>query len=271
MHDPLVINISKGLLDLVGYGMPSVQVMSMSKSQEDSQTNTPDVSFSTEKEFQDEDGNEESGGSVLLDVFGSRRDSSYYSAVTEEDELDNPEAESSQTSSYWRRILPTEVVSSRAWHLCNEFLTKKLASDEWHSIKGIHILDGVEAVRLVKFFITSLLFILAYHPLVRAITVSTTGCRSAVAPNNSHVYGAHLSVLVGRAVVSPVFLWGRDPILTCAYGYFVSTNIHCGYMQCFYDQDDDDDGTSGSPDTNTTSYKPFVEADWRNCSASYIP
>jgi hypothetical protein len=142
----------------------------MSKSQEDSQTNTPDVSCSTEKEFQDEDyGKEESGGSLVLDVLGSRRDSSYYSAVTEEDELDNPEAESSHTSSFWRRILPTQVVSSRSWHLCNEFLTKNLASDEWHSIKGIHILDGVEAVRLVKFFITSLLFILAYHPLVRSI------------------------------------------------------------------------------------------------------
>jgi hypothetical protein len=66
-----------------------------------------------------------------------------------------------------------------------------------------------------------------------------------------------------------IAVWGRDPILTCAYGYFVSTNIHCAYMQCFYDQhDDDDDDTSG---TNTTGYKPFVEADWRNCSASYIP
>jgi hypothetical protein len=65
-----------------------------------------------------------------------------------------------------------------------------------------------------------------------------------------------------------IAVWGRDPILTCAYGYFVSTNIHCAYMQCFYDQHDDDDDTSG---TNTTGYKPFVEADWRNCSASYIP
>jgi len=379
----------------------------MSKSQENSQTNTPGASFSTEKEFQDEDyGKEESGGSLVLDVLGSRRDSSYYSAVTEEDELDNPEAESSHTSSFWRRILPTQVVSSRSWHLCNEFLTKNLASDEWHSIKGIHILDGVEAVRLVKFFITSLLFILAYHPLVRSIgwendsnyaiadfflydfnmvaldivvfflvgrlfqrrgvdrlwpqiipmfmgliypswsaelwflrysvssyeivcrwpwqlfayailavgfgvwlvvlhirgfqrrriwvsrflEVCVTCCIflfPVMSHPNFHLHHWYFSWMVGMHAnlenwwsqmvqaflwgqyLNGIAVWGRDPILTCAYGYFVSTNIHCAYMQCFYDQhDDDDDDTSG---TNTTGYKPFVEADWRNCSASYIP
>jgi hypothetical protein len=54
--------------------------------------------------------------------------------------------------------------------------------------------------------------------------------------------------------------WGRDPILTCAYAYFISTDSHCPYMSC-----------NLKPDNSTTPhYEPLARPDWRNCSG-YIP
>mmetsp|Transcript_8736 Transcript_8736/g.10086 ORF Transcript_8736/g.10086 Transcript_8736/m.10086 type:complete len:381 (-) Transcript_8736:43-1185(-) len=61
--------------------------------------------------------------------------------------------------------------------------------------------------------------------------------------------------------INGVAVWGRDPVLTCAYAYYVSTDIDCAYMRCNVDYS-----------TNTTTdYVPFVEPDWHNCSASYAP
>lgn len=64
--------------------------------------------------------------------------------------------------------------------------------------------------------------------------------------------------------VNGIAAWGRDPVLTCAYAYYVSTDINCSYMSCYLD-------TSNATNNNSTSYKPFVQPDWHNCSASYVP
>eukprot|EP00568_Trieres_chinensis_P012996 CAMPEP_0183299496 /NCGR_PEP_ID=MMETSP0160_2-20130417/6216_1 /TAXON_ID=2839 ORGANISM="Odontella Sinensis, Strain Grunow 1884" /NCGR_SAMPLE_ID=MMETSP0160_2 /ASSEMBLY_ACC=CAM_ASM_000250 /LENGTH=399 /DNA_ID=CAMNT_0025461751 /DNA_START=23 /DNA_END=1222 /DNA_ORIENTATION=+ len=60
--------------------------------------------------------------------------------------------------------------------------------------------------------------------------------------------------------INGIAVWGRDPLLTCAYGYYISTDIRCSYMKCYHEE-------------GKSEYKPFIAPDWRNCSAStnYVP
>ena len=55
-----------------------------------------------------------------------------------------------------------------------------------------------------------------------------------------------------------IAVYGRDPILGCNYGYYVSENQQCSYFECYYQYDDD---------TNSTNPIPYVVSDWRNCSS----
>jgi len=62
--------------------------------------------------------------------------------------------------------------------------------------------------------------------------------------------------------INGIACWGRDPLLTCAYAYYMSTGLHCNYMSCYtLDDDSMDDGGNG------TDYKPFDPPKWWNCSA----
>ena len=57
-----------------------------------------------------------------------------------------------------------------------------------------------------------------------------------------------------------IAVYGRDPILSCAYSFYISTDNRCSYMECYaLDDEVTDDGTNG--------YKPLKSPDWRNCSA----
>jgi hypothetical protein len=58
-------------------------------------------------------------------------------------------------------------------------------------------------------------------------------------------------------------VWGRDPILTCAYSYYISTDENCPYMNCYMKPTDDNS-------TTPSGYQPLERPDWRNCSG-YIP
>lgn len=63
--------------------------------------------------------------------------------------------------------------------------------------------------------------------------------------------------------IEGVAVYGRDPTLTCAYSYFLSTEGSCPYMRCYYQP-------TGDNTTETHVYQPMETPDWRNCSG-YIP
>jgi hypothetical protein len=72
------------------------------------------------------------------------------------------------------------------------------------------------------------------------------------------------------AYVNGIAVYGRDPVLTCGYAYFLSVDQHCPYMKCYWD------GLAEAHDhpndTNHTVVAPMEPPDWRNCSAeAYHP
>lgn len=59
--------------------------------------------------------------------------------------------------------------------------------------------------------------------------------------------------------VNGIAVYGRDPVLTCEYAYFLSLDNRCPYMSCYIE---------GVHDANNTSVTEMVPVDWRNCSAT---
>jgi len=88
----------------------------------------------------------------------------------------------------------------------------------------------------------------------------------------SWVLGMHANAKKWWSISTLAFLWGsyvngvavygRDPLLTCAYSFYLSANINCDYMSCY---------TQTPPQSNndTVVYKPYIAPDWRNCSANH--
>jgi hypothetical protein len=85
------------------------------------------------------------------------------------------------------------------------------------------------------------------------------------------MFGMHANANTWWSIATLAFLWGnyvngiavygRDPILSCAYSFYLSANINCDYMSCY---------TQTPQNTNTTVvYKPYIAPDWRNCSANH--
>lgn len=72
---------------------------------------------------------------------------------------------------------------------------------------------------------------------------------------------ATLAYLWGN-YINGIAVYGRDPILSCAYPFYLSTtNLHCEFMACY--------STTANSSKNTTIYKPYIAPDWRNCSANH--
>ena len=63
-----------------------------------------------------------------------------------------------------------------------------------------------------------------------------------------------------------VAVYGRDPQLTCAYGYFVSVDQGCSYLDCYRHQ-----VTDAITNETETVYEAMPQPDWRNCSNPYHP
>jgi len=59
--------------------------------------------------------------------------------------------------------------------------------------------------------------------------------------------------------VNGIAVYGRDPVLTCEYAYFLTVDNACPYISCYIE---------GLADANNTSVKEMVPVDWRNCSAT---
>ena len=71
------------------------------------------------------------------------------------------------------------------------------------------------------------------------------------------------SAFLWGSYVNGVAVYGRDPLLTCAYSFYLSANINCDYMSCY---------TQTPPQSNNDTvvvYKPYIAPDWRNCSANH--
>ena len=71
--------------------------------------------------------------------------------------------------------------------------------------------------------------------------------------------------------INGIAVYGRDPVLSCAYGLYISASQYCPYLSCYID------GINHPPpSTNDTHTPPVVEmvpVDWRNCSSGvgYTP
>ena len=62
--------------------------------------------------------------------------------------------------------------------------------------------------------------------------------------------------------INGIAVYGRDPILGCAYSYFTSTSNFCSFMGCNLKFDDDDKNEGG------IHYEPFIAPDWHHCKSN---
>eukprot|EP00532_Pseudo-nitzschia_australis_P015939 CAMPEP_0168255924 /NCGR_PEP_ID=MMETSP0141_2-20121125/5529_1 /TAXON_ID=44445 /ORGANISM="Pseudo-nitzschia australis, Strain 10249 10 AB" /LENGTH=96 /DNA_ID=CAMNT_0008192487 /DNA_START=194 /DNA_END=481 /DNA_ORIENTATION=+ len=53
--------------------------------------------------------------------------------------------------------------------------------------------------------------------------------------------------------VNGIAVYGRDPVLTCEYAYFLTIDNRCPYISCYLE---------GLADVNNTSVKEMVPVDW---------
>lgn len=68
--------------------------------------------------------------------------------------------------------------------------------------------------------------------------------------------------------INGIAVYGRDPVLTCEYAYYLSVDLRCPYIECYIEGLANND----SNETNHTYVKPMIAPDWKNCSAdSYHP
>jgi hypothetical protein len=67
--------------------------------------------------------------------------------------------------------------------------------------------------------------------------------------------------------INGIAVYGRDPVLTCEYAYFLTVDQHCPYINCYLE------GIQTiSNVTNHTVVKEMITPNWKNCSAdSYHP
>ncbi|GKY96350.1 hypothetical protein MPSEU_000594700 [Mayamaea pseudoterrestris] len=67
--------------------------------------------------------------------------------------------------------------------------------------------------------------------------------------------------------VNGIAAYGRDPVLTCGYSYWLSAHMRCPYLNCYLDELENPTWLN-----DTDHVEPMINPDWRNCSAdSYHP
>jgi hypothetical protein len=60
--------------------------------------------------------------------------------------------------------------------------------------------------------------------------------------------------------INGIAVYGRDPILGCAYSLYLSIGLKCKYIGCLFDQPNT---------TDATVFKRFIPPDWRECKEGY--
>jgi len=64
-----------------------------------------------------------------------------------------------------------------------------------------------------------------------------------------------------------IAVYGRDPVLTCEYAYFLTVDNRCPYVSCYLELLEE---MKKHPENHT--HVEMVPADWRNCSSEgYLP
>lgn len=64
--------------------------------------------------------------------------------------------------------------------------------------------------------------------------------------------------------VNGIAVYGRDPVLTCEYAYFLTVDNRCPYVNCYLEALKE---LREHPQNHTTHVQEMVAADWRNCSS----
>lgn len=64
--------------------------------------------------------------------------------------------------------------------------------------------------------------------------------------------------------INGIAVYGRDPVLTCEYAYFLSVDNHCPFVNCYLDALKD---MEEHPNNATHVVEKMDPVDWRNCSA----
>lgn len=63
--------------------------------------------------------------------------------------------------------------------------------------------------------------------------------------------------------INGIAVYGRDPVLTCAYAYFMSTTQRCPFVQCYQEAL----SNPSHMDQHNVTVTPMIPPDWRNCSS----
>lgn len=61
--------------------------------------------------------------------------------------------------------------------------------------------------------------------------------------------------------VNGIAVYGRDPLQTCDYAFYISKDTRCSFLNCFMHQE------VGPHNETHTVYNTPIELDWRNCSS----
>lgn len=64
--------------------------------------------------------------------------------------------------------------------------------------------------------------------------------------------------------INGIAVYGRDPVLTCEYAYFLTVDDHCPYVNCYLEAMKE---LREHPMNHTTHVKEMLPANWRNCSS----
>lgn len=63
--------------------------------------------------------------------------------------------------------------------------------------------------------------------------------------------------------VNGIAVYGRDPLQTCDYAFYISRDTHCSFLSCFVHK------VVGPHNETHTVYNEPHELDWRNCSSRF--
>jgi hypothetical protein len=66
--------------------------------------------------------------------------------------------------------------------------------------------------------------------------------------------------------INGIAVYGRDPVLTCEYAYFLSMDQHCPYVQCYVDALKEQ--VNHTVNNATHIIHEMVPVDWHNCSST---
>jgi hypothetical protein len=65
--------------------------------------------------------------------------------------------------------------------------------------------------------------------------------------------------------INGIAVYGRDPVLTCEYAYFLTIDNRCPYINCYLEALED---MAQHPQNATHVVEEMDPVDWRNCSAT---